>query len=89
MLIFGSCSTLDIDIRHLKRFLKETGALAIGGYKTDVDWMLSAANELLLFEALQSNEFSQRGINAIQKKSLDVAKRFNELEFRMVTRNEL
>jgi hypothetical protein len=89
IVIFGSCSTLALDVRHLKRFLKTTGALAIGGYKTDVDWMLSAANDLLLFEALQTNEFSERGINAIQKKVMAVAKRFKELEFRMVTSSEL
>ncbi|MFY0606425.1 MAG: hypothetical protein JXR10_06915 [Cyclobacteriaceae bacterium] len=89
VVIFGSCSTLDIDLRHLKRFLKTTGALAIGGYKTDIDWVLSTANDLLLFEALQSNEFSERGIPVIKRKMMEVAKRFKELGFRMVTSSEI
>lgn len=89
MIYFGTCSTLDVDKRHLKRFLKQTNALAVCGYKSEVDWMLSAAFDLLVFGTMQENEFSGRGIPAIHRKiSEGYACLANELEFRMVTRWE-
>lgn len=89
IIYFGSCSTLDVDKRHLKRFLKQTNALAVCGYKNEVDWMRSAAFDLLAFGAMQENEFSGRGIRAIQRKiSEGYASLANELKFRMVTRLE-
>jgi len=43
IILISSCSTFDIDKRHLNRFLAATNSLAICGYKSDVDWMRSAA----------------------------------------------
>jgi hypothetical protein len=48
MVIFGTCSTLRVDKRHLKRFLAATGAVAVCGYNTDVDWITSTAFEMML-----------------------------------------
>ncbi|WP_323756507.1 DUF6642 family protein [Roseivirga sp.] len=89
ILIFGSCSTLNIDKRYIKKLLKTTAALAVCGYGTDVDWVKSTANDLLIIEALQGNEFSLRGIDSIVIKINDIAKKFKELEFRMITQKEL
>ena len=89
IIVLGSCSTMNIDKRKLKTFLKRTGALAVCGYRTDVSWVDSAAFELLMLYAMQDNEFSGRGISAIQKAVITEAKRFPELEFRMVTQKEL
>ncbi|RKD91036.1 DUF6642 family protein [Mangrovibacterium diazotrophicum] len=89
VLIFGSCSTLNIDRRNIARFLKRTGALAVCGYKTDIDWVKSTVNDLLLIEALQENEFSGRGIEAIVKKLKNITKKFKELEFRVVSQLEI
>ena len=90
IIIFGSCSTLDVDARHLKRFLKATDALALCGYRMDVDWMKASAFELLLMSALQNNEFSGRGIDAIERR---IAREFGSLarslKFRMITRKAL
>jgi len=63
---FGSCSTLKMDKRNLQNFLEKTRALAAIGYKKDIDWMLSAACDLLIFEALQNEKvkFDYRGINS-------------------------
>ena len=49
---FGSCSTLDLDTRRVKDFLKATKAKAAGGYTTDVNWLQSAAFDLLVLDAL-------------------------------------
>jgi hypothetical protein len=79
IIIFGSCSTLRVDKRHLKRFLRKTEALAICGYRTDIDWMRSAAFELLLLSEIKENKFDGRGIKAIERKVSEVAKLFREL----------
>ena len=54
--------------RLLKRFLSKTKALAICGYKMDVEWMKATAVELLVLSAMQDNVFNGNGINAIQKR---------------------
>ncbi len=82
--IFASCSTLNTDERNLKRFLQQTDALAIFGYKNDVAWLKSTAFELLMLSEMQDNEFSGRGITAIKDKLRDVAKLFKGIEFRSV-----
>lgn len=89
IVVIGSCSTLAIDKRKLKTFLKRTGALAVCGYRTDVNWVESTAFEMLLLYAMQDNEFSGRGILAIEKALNIQAKRFPELEFRIVTQKDL
>ncbi len=50
---FGSCSTLDIHGNRLNTFLKETGALAVCGYMADVEWLESAAMDLLVLGLFQ------------------------------------
>ncbi|MCY3818385.1 MAG: hypothetical protein OXH52_03335 [Gammaproteobacteria bacterium] len=48
---FGACGVLqEMDVNQ---FLKDTGASAVGGYRVDVDWMQSAAFDLLLLEWFQ------------------------------------
>ena len=89
IIIIGSCSTLNIDKRYLKNFLRKTDALALFGYKSDVDWIKSTVNDLLIFEALQTNEFSLRGIDSIKKKITDITSKFRELEFRVITKKEI
>jgi hypothetical protein len=43
----GACNVLNQNARNLKKNLTATGAYAIFGYKSNVDWMLSTAFELL------------------------------------------
>lgn len=52
---FGCCETLAVDRRHLTRFLRRTGAKLISGYTKEVDWVQSAAFELLLLNEFQTN----------------------------------
>jgi hypothetical protein len=67
VIYFGSCSTLKIDKRIIKKFLQITGAIAVIGYKTDVDWIQSAACDLFVFEALQLDALNPKGMLNIQK----------------------
>ena len=67
IIYFGSCSTLNLDKRVIKTFLKRTGSIAAIGYKIDLDWIQSAACDLLVFEALQYDKLDTKGINKIYK----------------------
>ena len=87
IIVFASCSTLNIDKRFINSFLRDTGCLAVCGYRNDVDWVQSTAFELLLLEGMQDNEFSGRGIGAMHKKLISIGKSFPDLEFRMVVKN--
>jgi len=91
VIIIGSCSTMDIRKQHLKSFLSNTGALAVCGYRNDVDWMRSTAFELLLLSELQHNIFDGRGIKSIAERSNRLAKSFRlpdsdkNIDFKMVS----
>ena len=51
-LYFGSCSTLDLETKRIKRFLRSTKARAVVGFTRDVDWLQTAAFDLILLDAL-------------------------------------
>jgi len=68
IIIFGSCSTFAIRKNYLKKFLDTTGALAIGGYQKDVDWLPSVAFEMLILSQMQENEYTKRGISFLENK---------------------
>jgi len=88
-IMFSSCSTMRIDRRVLKGFLDRTEALAVCGYRVDVDWLLSTAFELLLLSQIQKNEFSGRGAEAIDRAATKIARSFKELDFSIVTVKDL
>jgi len=85
VIVIGACNTLNIDKRHLNRFLGKTGALAVCGYKTKVDWIPSTAFELLLLDTLQENKFDGRGIASIKSKVKNLATSFKDLDFRLIS----
>ena len=90
IIIFGSCSTLALRKNYLTKFLYKTGCLAICGYQKDVDWLHSTAFEMLILFQMQMNEFSKRGITAIENKVNSIARKFkDELKFRMLTSMKL
>src|SRR4051794_22995333 len=49
---FGSCSAMAAEQRTLMRFLEQTGARAITGYSSDVDWVDSALMDLAVMGTL-------------------------------------
>ena len=50
---FGSCATLNIAHARISRFIANTRVSMVIGYRKDVDWIDSAAIDLLLFDRLQ------------------------------------
>ena len=67
VIYFGSCSTLNIDKRIIKKFLSKTGAIATIGYKTEIDWIKSTACDLFVFQALQYDKLDSKGITKISE----------------------
>jgi len=89
IIMFSSCSTLRIGKRVLQGFLEKTEALAVCGYRVDVDWLRSTAFELLLLSQMQKNEFSGRGADAIDRAATEIARSFKDLDFDIVTVKDL
>lgn len=82
---FGACGTLAIHGSRLRRFLERTGALATCGYKADVDWMLSAAFEIILLYEFQFNALTRAGMAAVNRRiRREAANLARDLKFRMV-----
>ena len=89
VILLASCSSVKTDRRNLKRFLRETKALAICGYRKTVPWITSTAFELLLLSAMQENALDGRGIEAVQRRANSIARMFKELDFLMLSNKEL
>jgi hypothetical protein len=53
VLHFGSCSTLKASPTRLAAFAEATGIPLLVGYRQTVDWIESAAMDMLIFQALQ------------------------------------
>lgn len=51
---FGACSVLLAEKAKLRRFKEQTGALAITGYKEEIDWVDSMAWDLIFMKILAS-----------------------------------
>jgi hypothetical protein len=78
---FGSCSTLALHGRRLNRFLARTGALAVMGYRGEIQWVESMAFELLLLGMLQKCSMTRSGMRRldglIKKEARQLARRLN------------
>ena len=84
---FGSCETMGVDKRHIRRFLKRTGLVAAAGFKSEVDWLTSAVFDVLLFEAMLRHSLTARGARAIRAHMWDEYRALcNRLDFRMIVR---
>ena len=80
---FGSCSTLLMHGHQVNSFLKQTGALAVSGFTTTVDWEDSTAFDLIYLSAIQENALTRAGMEAVFKKlKQKVGTLYNELGFR-------
>lgn len=51
-LYFGSCSVLQVPERQIQAFRTKTGAECLVGFNRDIDWLASAALDLILLQAL-------------------------------------
>lgn len=63
---FGSCETLAVNRRVMRRFLDRTGLVAASGFRTPVDWLDSAVFEVLLFEMMLRYTLTVYGARAVR-----------------------
>jgi len=85
---FGSCSIMDAHRKRLKRFVRNTGALAVLGYREDVDWLESAAFEMLLIGCLQEAAFRKDSIARFDRELRETAPGlYDRLGFRVVVKD--
>ncbi len=64
----GSCSVVDARDPAWSTFLHRTGAAAVMGYDRDIDWVDSAAWELILFGTLARYKQLGSALNALKAK---------------------
>ena len=84
---FGSCETMGVDKRHIRRFLTNTGLVAATGFKSQVDWLTSAVFDVLLFEAMLRHSLTPGGARAIRNDMWNEYRALcNRLDFRMIVR---
>jgi len=57
---FGTCATIDVPPARLRRFMRATKVAMLLGYRTDVNWIASAALDLLLFDWFQYYDDTRR-----------------------------
>jgi len=82
---FGSCSVLRGDARPIKSFLRRSGVKAVCGYTTDVDWMKSAALDLVAINELQKYSATHQGLTAAERSIRESTRALSgRLGFRMV-----
>jgi hypothetical protein len=84
---FGSCATLGVSQRRLRRFIDETGALAVSGYEQDIDWVRSAMLDFTLFANIQQNSMTVPGMKAVRRRmQLRQGREIRSLRFRIALR---
>ena len=64
---FGACETVGVHGNTLNAFLAETQALAVMGYREAVDWVESAAFDLLLLGSLQDVTMTKQGVGKLRR----------------------
>ena len=67
VIYFGSCSTMNMHGATLNKFMRNTEALAIFGYREEVDYLQSAAFEALILGSLQEVSFTKQGVQKFDR----------------------
>ncbi len=68
MIYFGSCNTLDLHGHSINAFLRRTDAIAVCGYRRDVEWLEATAFELIVFSAMQIHAMTRQGAAAMERR---------------------
>jgi hypothetical protein len=60
----SGCASMNVKRSHVNSFLRRTGALALSGYRHEIDWLVPLAFELVYFADLQRHDFTRSGVQA-------------------------
>lgn len=86
VIYFGSCSTMNTHGATLKKFMRNTGALAVFGYRNEVDYLQSAAFETLILGNLQEVSFTKQGVRKFDRLLKEQAAHlYKTLGFRLIS----
>ncbi len=84
----GSCGVLQTHLKRLKRFVQNTGAVALAGYKEEIDWLESATFDMLALGQLQNAAFVKNSIRKFANDLETGAKTLHKrLGFRVVQKD--
>lgn len=64
MVHFGGCRTIALGPRRIRAFLKATGAVAVSGFREEIDWTESTLFEMAYLLELQKHALTAAGIRA-------------------------
>ena len=78
---FGTCHTLNTDLRNIKRFLNKTNALCVCGFGKEIKFVEGSVFDILLIDMLQEFRNIETVLNRIKKYYSSLAKK---LEFKLV-----
>jgi hypothetical protein len=88
MVHFGSCGVLNIKESVSGRFLKESGAVAISGYGSDVEWIKSSVVDIMFLSEMQAAKMTKAGVKEAYDRTVEAAPNLiKSLQFRIRTRH--
>ncbi len=88
LIYFGACGVMDTHGNRLNRFVRNTGAVAVAGYRGEPDWLESAALDMLALGHLQYAAFKKPSINKFNRELKETAPGlYSRLGFRLVLKS--
>lgn len=90
VIYLGSCETMNWNKRKLQSFLEKTKALAILGFKKEVNWLRSASFDIQMLGNFLEDKFDSKGIEKIYNNiQVECKSLIKELDFRMETNERI
>ncbi|MDE0039976.1 MAG: hypothetical protein OXU77_20825, partial [Gammaproteobacteria bacterium] len=88
LIYFGACGVMNTHGNRLNRFVRDTGAVAVAGYREEVDWLEAAAFDVLALGRLQDAAFTKSSIRKFNRELRDTAKGlYDRLGFRLILKD--
>ncbi len=86
LIYFASCGTVGVHGQTLNKFLRRTEAVAVVGYRADVEWIEAAAFDVLALGLLGGLTLTRQGVRAWERRVRQRASGLaRSLEFRVHT----
>ena len=87
LIYFGACGVLDSHGNRLNSFVRSTNALAICGYREEIDWLESTVFDTLALGRLQDAAFQKSSIQKFDRELKQMAPGLYErLGFRLIAK---
>ncbi|MDA0803485.1 MAG: hypothetical protein O2819_06990 [Planctomycetota bacterium] len=86
---FGACDFLDLHGNRIKSFVKNTGLVAVSGYRKELDWLESTLLDAAVLAAFQRYTLTAHGIRAAERhiqKTIGELARNMDLRFQVRSR---